>query len=47
MSLDRYFKRKEHPVAESSVAKRLEREITPQTEELPEVFMEGDSPSKQ
>ena len=47
VSLDRYFKRKEHPVAELSVAKRFERESTPQTEELPEVLMEGDPPSKQ
>lgn len=47
VSLDRYFKRDEHPVAETSVAKRLERESTPQAEEFPEVFMEGDSPSKQ
>ena len=47
VTLDKFFtKRKEHPVAESSQPKRFAREITP-TAELLDVFMEGDSPSKQ
>ena len=47
VSLDKFLvKREEYPVAESPKCKRLEREITPKAE-LPEVFMEGNSPFKQ
>ena len=47
VTLDKFFaKRKEHPVEESSQPKRFARETTP-TDEFPDVFMEGDSPSNQ
>ena len=46
VALDMFFKkRQEHPTAESSEPKRFEREKSPSAD-LPEVFMEGDSPSK-
>ena len=47
VTLDMFFKkRQEHPTAESSEPKRFERERSPLAD-LPEVFMEEDSPSKQ
>ena len=47
VTLDMFFKkRQQHPTAESSKPKRFERERSPSAD-LPEVFMEGDSPSKQ
>ena len=46
VSLDKYFKRKEHPVEESSSSKKFAKEKTSK-DDLPSVFMERDSPSKQ
>ena len=47
VTLDMFFKkRQQHPTAESSKPERFERERSPSAD-LPEVVMEGDSPSNQ